>query len=1123
MAGAFSPLGSSTDLTNKPPSPISLVTFQSSPLGRRGQPVLVAQSETKFGSSSNSSVYNGTLPDGNQFLKGSSPLVLENHHSSDSSLLDSEASERQALLPDSPSRRSQSPSSYIVHTNSLLSGPRLNDGLDPESDDTDSCGTPGGSPAKGRILSRNMSLESGQQSFGLHSPDVVPGADVEFNGLDEGQSNGIVGALNSLYKNETYKSPRVYYDPDIIDLTNFPPPETPDDDSMLDFTELSNFPPPVFSSNPSFTNSLKYETGSLPRPSSRLTRLERSASIGNCPDFLDDDIDALIAQFTIPPPPSSVESRCVTSGGDVIKPTEEITQDEFTHLIIPPPPASSLYNISALTDGKPVPHAKAKHGNVGSRHKRSSSLDIQFMKRAAEQLDTKSRSKSLDANQNNIDNDPKVAPPSDLDIKAADDSVGDITGESPATVSQKLYSLLQSLPNFSPGIISSINSNNATANNVPRIFRSSSIDMGSGQRSLAFAHLGSKRTITMFNSVASFSSQTPQQNFSRPRSQSFDPTAQANASRIQSSSESRSQRLSSGLSSSNNNLGSTASGSESFATLKAKLRDYRDSLLNRKSRKSRKEKTPELTAQNSDTGSSMPSSLNKLFSRRGSKSDPPTANTDSNWELKEAGSSPSPQGDLVREPVNDKRASLAKDGIPVVRDPLGLSRPTLRPVTNSILNQSKSKKLGPLKALPNSIGADNVMMGQPGKSGKQAKSSGQQKQGSYKTKDDIAMGQMREKLQANPYATIKMWRPVSMTSNSLARYPVEDNYQSFSNFDALRQTLEAEMGSLGQQGHHSSLMDQTPSGYNRTQDRLSEDAHWQEASSSPGQDHDLNTNRLSQSPFNWVTDSDSPDSREFIEIPEDYSRDNSPSPIPRKNSSPSPVPNNDSVLLNHSVSGSLRTKQFEAPLPPPPPHATKGFTPPDLPSTSKNDPSYEVVSDGVSKAIKQVLSHRYTVGDNEDLANRDVERLLEDLKLTMDSIRTSRIDKNPAQLSMCVSELHSQTNQFINHAKLVVGSANSSREKMVAQLESAIHTLACLFLHGQATMLLVKSSDLAHSLGFQLIKAANAFKSTVMSANTAVGKPIDDPDMKYLMRQATNLAGLLRSLLTTIKEIKSGS
>ncbi|RUS88295.1 hypothetical protein EGW08_003933, partial [Elysia chlorotica] len=174
-------------------------------------------------------------------------------------------------------------------------------GIDLDSDDTDSVGTPGGSPAKGRArLKRGPSVESAMQSFGLHSPDNWPeGADVDFidinclDGLDglDGSEGGdnippdeTVEAFNPAYSQSGYHSRRqLYLDPDIIDLTNFPPPETPDDDSILDFTELSNFLPPEFP-----------EANS---PESGFAKTD--------PDLLAVDVDALIAQFTIPPPPTS--------------------------------------------------------------------------------------------------------------------------------------------------------------------------------------------------------------------------------------------------------------------------------------------------------------------------------------------------------------------------------------------------------------------------------------------------------------------------------------------------------------------------------------------------------------------------------------------------------------------------------------------------------------------------------------------------------------------------------------------------------------------------------------------------------------------------------------------------
>ncbi|KAH9504798.1 FERM and PDZ domain-containing protein 4 [Bulinus truncatus] len=249
------PVLDSESLKQIPPSPISLVTFQASPVGRRGKPEVMSRLDSQLCQPPKTEItlYNGTPPS----MKF---LLRPGESSSDSSLLDSEASERQALLPDGTSRRSPSPSSLALHSGSFLSGPRLNGGLDPESDDTDSGGTPGESPAKKRLTNANLLVE--------HEPGP----------------QRLYGLVNSVYSLDSYRSQRLYYDPDIIDLTNFPPPDTPDNDSVLDFTELANCPPPIFSST-SLANSSGKDSVDGPRSTVKFSRLERSASIGNCPDF----------------------------------------------------------------------------------------------------------------------------------------------------------------------------------------------------------------------------------------------------------------------------------------------------------------------------------------------------------------------------------------------------------------------------------------------------------------------------------------------------------------------------------------------------------------------------------------------------------------------------------------------------------------------------------------------------------------------------------------------------------------------------------------------------------------------------------------------------------------------
>lgn len=83
--------------------------------------------------------------------------LLSDTTSSTSSLSMNEASERQALLGDKQAREDGSPTRFLA----LKAGAKLNDGMDADSDDTDSMGTPHASPAKSRQLDRTASIELG--------------------------------------------------------------------------------------------------------------------------------------------------------------------------------------------------------------------------------------------------------------------------------------------------------------------------------------------------------------------------------------------------------------------------------------------------------------------------------------------------------------------------------------------------------------------------------------------------------------------------------------------------------------------------------------------------------------------------------------------------------------------------------------------------------------------------------------------------------------------------------------------------------------------------------------------------------------------------------------------------
>ena len=138
----------------------------------------------------------------------------------------------------------------------------------------------------------------------------------------------------------------------------------------------------------------------------------------------------------------------------------------------------------------------------------------------------------------------------------------------------------------------------------------------------------------------------------------------------------------------------------------------------------------------------------------------------------------------------------------------------------------------------------------------------------------------------------------------------------------------------------------------------------------------------------------------------------------------------------------------------------------------------------------------------------------------MESLKSSRIDRKPVQFNMCKEELQTQVRQFVTDAKLLVSNATQTKAKLAVNMDASMHSLVRIFLHGQATMFMMEAIHQAQHLGSEVMRVANAYKSTLNAAHAAVGKPLSDPHMKYLMRQATNLASLLSTLLKSLKTLE---
>ncbi|GAB0097417.1 FERM domain-containing protein [Sergentomyia squamirostris] len=198
--------------------------------------------------------------------------------------------------------------------------------------DSESLYSPNSSPIHRQPTAQNgKSNKTIRTSFGLHSPDNSVLGDNKDNNLKEylrqlreasnsEQSNGAdtdlaAKKLSELYGFELCDDTLIETDPDLIDLTAIPPPQTPDELDALTVIDAA----PMGFGDPT-----------------------AAAKFAKSPAREEDDLERFLAKMIIAPPTQKVT------------PAKELTPEEILSFIIPPPPG-----LEDTVDGKetepPVP------------------------------------------------------------------------------------------------------------------------------------------------------------------------------------------------------------------------------------------------------------------------------------------------------------------------------------------------------------------------------------------------------------------------------------------------------------------------------------------------------------------------------------------------------------------------------------------------------------------------------------------------------------------------------------------------------------------------------------------------------------------------------------------------
>ncbi|XP_071126713.1 uro-adherence factor A-like isoform X3 [Mytilus edulis] len=952
--------------------------------------------------------------------------------------------------------------------------------------DSDSWGHPSSSPEKGRLVeATNMGvLWFDGLSFGIHNPDELPRSETDFQVI--ASSFGLLspdkipaGIQDGILDPRMFSERKLFIDPDIIDLTLLPPPTSHEQDETV-----TTWQPSLTSSLPIGYDVRKDTESKKPH---HPALVERSASMGDNPDFLDDDIDSFIASMMIPPPPDSCmtddsshdladslqfhfedDDSQMYNGADSL-----ISSDELLNsLVIPPPPGEVSESIDEIKIVPPVDSEMSDSNHSDSTkkrysHRRSSSLDVSSLRSFNEsltqsELKTESSPKSCDKN---------ITPPKTL--LTAPNLVKDF--ESPATVSEKLNILLQSMPSF--GNVSESDMKFRRTSSL-RLGKSASFEVLSSPpdekeviqtkkiaRSNSFqVHLNSQLSV---GKNVELPPKKPGPIYISPKkNRPADPVKKQEESKSPEKSEnskySRHLRRTHSfdiIPKKDDDKSSDKPGGDNFASLKAKLKSYRDYLLSKsddtKQRKSSITST-DMTTETAGSESSSPLKRSNSFTfnwlkRRSNSLD--SLDTRKNKSETESGQSNS-----------SKECEESAKKVPQVLGTLTLPRSTFKPhSTLSVQHytypldkkrqRTAQKKSGPMKALssvlssgdkkhskdsadsesstPVKVANGNIKHEGPNDqdqtSGVQRPRRNSQRRGS---KDDISgtyTPKSSTKGDVSPFGTLgsnsSIWRPMSMRGKSTIKDDSEEA-RSYTNFDALRDITAGK----------------TPQGADKK--------------------------------------------------------------VMRK---PPPVPTGIAESKKTSVQTSVPNGDVRQ---------RKG---------SFSEESFAIVSDRISvshsDSVKLILEKTYSISDFEE-ATRDAERLLSELKQTLETLKDSRIDRRPKQFGMCKEELNNRVKQFVYDAKFLVSNATQTKEKLAENLDTCMHTLAKVFLHAQATMIMMVAVHQAQQLGFEVIKVTNSFKSTVNAAQAACGKPLSDPHMRYLMRQATSLATLLSSLLKHLKTLE---
>ena len=125
--------------------------------------------------------------------------------------------------------------------------------------------------------------------------------------------------------------------------------------------------------------------------------------------------------------------------------------------------------------------------------------------------------------------------------------------------------------------------------------------------------------------------------------------------------------------------------------------------------------------------------------------------------------------------------------------------------------------------------------------------------------------------------------------------------------------------------------------------------------------------------------------------------------------------------------------------------------------------------------------------------------------------------KDEEKFQKAKDDLTSESRQFVTASKLFVKSATESEETLLQCLSSCVELLQKMVNVTKEVVDNTGTPLQTQNVVLKVRDVASTYQLTVKAALVAAGRGMDHPSMNTLMTQATNLAGVLTSLMRTLR------